>query len=128
MGPLEENISQQIGSLLIAPLVCYLQQPILNSMKILATKIESNKQVEHHFLSRTTTEQIANLREKMTQESHLTGLNKETITFGDISRLQEIFYENVHHEELYKVRNDAKLRAVLSTKTYDEFKYVDPLY
>lgn len=55
-------------------------------------------------------------------DSHLVGLNKETITPSDISRLQEIFYENVQLEELYKVRNDAKLRAVLSTKSYDEFK------
>lgn len=57
-------------------------------------------------------------------DSHLVGLNKETITSTDISRIQEIFLENIHLEELHKVRNDAKLRAVLSTKTYDEFKYV----
>lgn len=56
-------------------------------------------------------------------ESHLVGLNKETITSSDINRLQEIFYENVQLEQLHKVRNDAKLRAVLSTKTYDDFKY-----
>lgn len=56
-------------------------------------------------------------------ESHLAGLNKETITSSDISRLQEMFYENVQLEELHKVRNDAKLRAVCSTKTYDDFKY-----
>lgn len=55
-------------------------------------------------------------------ETHLIGLNKETITASDISRLQELFYENVQLEELYKVRNDAKLRAVCSTKTYDDFK------
>lgn len=55
-------------------------------------------------------------------ETHLIGLNKDTITASDISRLQELFYENVQLEELYKVRNDAKLRAVCSTKTYDDFK------
>ncbi len=58
----------------------------------------------------------------MMSESNLAGLNRQTITSSDISRLQEIFYEHVQMEELYKVRNDAKLRAVLSTKTYDEFK------
>lgn len=55
-------------------------------------------------------------------EFSLVGLNKETITPTDINRLQEIFYENVQLEELHKVRNDAKLRAVYSTKTYDDFK------
>lgn len=55
-------------------------------------------------------------------DAHLTGLNKKTITSSDISRLEALFYESVQVEELYKVRNDAKLRAVLSTKTYDEFK------
>ncbi|KAG4073464.1 hypothetical protein HA402_000688 [Bradysia odoriphaga] len=57
-------------------------------------------------------------------DGHLAGLNKETITSSDISRLQALFYENLHLEELYKVRNDAKLRAVISTKTYDEFKNI----
>lgn len=55
-------------------------------------------------------------------EFSLVGLNKETITTTDINRLQEIFYENVQLEELHKVRNDAKLRAVYSTKSYDDFK------
>lgn len=59
----------------------------------------------------------------MSSEFQLVGLNKETITSDDINRLQGIFYENVQYEELYKVRNDAKLRAVLTTKTYDDFKY-----
>lgn len=56
-------------------------------------------------------------------DSQLVGLNKETITSSDITRIQEIFHENVQLEELHKVRDKAKLRAVLSTKTYDEFKY-----
>lgn len=58
----------------------------------------------------------------MMNEFALIGLNKETIKPNDINRLQEVLYENVQLEELYKVRNDAKLRAVYSTKTYDEFK------
>lgn len=56
-------------------------------------------------------------------EFSLVGLNKETITSTDINRLEELFSENVQLEELHKVRNDAKLRAVYSTKTYDDFKY-----
>lgn len=55
-------------------------------------------------------------------KNQFAGLNKESITLSDINRLQELFYENVQLEELHKVRNDAKLRAVQSTKTYDDFK------
>lgn len=50
------------------------------------------------------------------------GLNKSILTIGDIQRVQAYCCENVKTEELYNLQNDAKLRAVTSTKTYEEFK------
>lgn len=50
------------------------------------------------------------------------GLNKDKITINDINRLQELCLQSIKNDELYELRNDAKLRAVYSSKSYDEFK------
>lgn len=47
--------------------------------------------------------------------------NKQ-ITISDILRIEKLCHENVEADDLYSIRNDAKLRAVGSTKSYEEFK------
>jgi hypothetical protein len=44
------------------------------------------------------------------------------ITKEEILQLQQKCLENVGSEVLYACRNDAKLRACVSSKTYEEFK------
>lgn len=44
------------------------------------------------------------------------------ITSDEIKRLTEQCLLHIQSDELYRVRNDAKLRAVNSCKSYDEFK------
>lgn len=44
------------------------------------------------------------------------------ITKEEILRLQETCMENVKAEQLYKLRNEAKLRASTTSQTYEEFK------
>lgn len=46
----------------------------------------------------------------------------DKITISDILRIEKLCHENVQADDLYSVRNDAKLRAVGSTKNYEEFK------
>lgn len=46
----------------------------------------------------------------------------QKITISDILRIEKLCYENVQADDLYSIRNDAKLRAVGSTKSYEEFK------
>lgn len=53
----------------------------------------------------------------------LAGLSKNgTVTTADIRRIEEMCYEQLRQGDLYAVRNDAKLRAVYSSGSYDEFK------
>lgn len=49
-------------------------------------------------------------------------LDKNKLTVNDILRVQEYCFANVKNEELYYLQNDAKLRAVTTSKTYEEFK------
>ena len=48
----------------------------------------------------------------------------EKTTPEDLLKLTEECYERLRAGELYNLRNDAKLRAVYNTQSYDEFKYV----
>lgn len=44
------------------------------------------------------------------------------ITAEELQKLQEICLQTLKSGELHGLRNDAKLRAVNTTKSYDEFK------
>lgn len=48
--------------------------------------------------------------------------NDLKLTIEEILLLQEKCMELIRSEELYAIRNSAKLRAVVSTQNYDEFK------
>lgn len=58
----------------------------------------------------------------MDKNNVLVNCYQTKITHTDITRLEEMCYESTRREELYKMRNDAKLRAVYTTANYDEFK------
>ncbi|XP_041769832.1 uncharacterized protein LOC121592451 [Anopheles merus] len=47
-----------------------------------------------------------------------------TITRKDIITLEARCLEQIREDVLYAVRNDAKLRAVLTSKNYDDFKNI----
>lgn len=49
-------------------------------------------------------------------------LNKARLIIDDIRQVEHFCYDLVRNNELNQLQNDAKLRAVNSTKTYDEFK------
>ncbi|EDW73887.1 uncharacterized protein Dwil_GK19453 [Drosophila willistoni] len=44
------------------------------------------------------------------------------ITPGELVRLRDICIDRIREGELYELRNEAKLRAVYNTQSYDEFK------
>lgn len=44
------------------------------------------------------------------------------ITIEDLKRLQKTCLERIRKDQLYNIRNDAKLRAVYTSQSYDEFK------
>lgn len=46
----------------------------------------------------------------------------DKISCQELKKLTSNCLNQVQHAELYKVRNDAKLRAVNSCRSYDEFK------
>lgn len=58
----------------------------------------------------------------MNESIALVKCHQKRITSDDINRLEELCYVNSEKEYLYKIQNDAKLRAVYTTKNYDEFK------
>ncbi|XP_031618371.1 coiled-coil domain-containing protein 103 [Contarinia nasturtii] len=58
----------------------------------------------------------------MADEQLCERLNKTHLTADDIRQVEYFCYDLVKISELSKLQNDAKLRAVNSTKTYDEFK------
>lgn len=58
----------------------------------------------------------------MADEQLCARLNNSQLTIDDISQVEQFCYGLVRANDLYKLKNDAKLRAVTSTKTYDEFK------
>lgn len=44
------------------------------------------------------------------------------LTISDLENIQEICLRKIKNDELYEVRNLAKIRAVNSVKSYEEFK------
>lgn len=58
----------------------------------------------------------------MNDEQLCARLNNKRITIDDISRVEQFCRDLNRSSELYDLRNDAKFRAVKSSKTYDEFK------
>ncbi|XP_070069319.1 uncharacterized protein [Drosophila takahashii] len=48
------------------------------------------------------------------------------ITSEELIRLRESCLQCIRDGELYELRNDAKLRAVYSTKSYEEFNGCSP--
>ncbi|XP_055321324.1 coiled-coil domain-containing protein 103 [Sitodiplosis mosellana] len=58
----------------------------------------------------------------MADEQLCERLNKTRLTADDIRQVEHFCYDLVKANTLSQLQNDAKLRAVNSTKTYDEFK------
>ncbi|XP_065073331.1 uncharacterized protein LOC135697504 [Ochlerotatus camptorhynchus] len=44
------------------------------------------------------------------------------LTVAEIKKLEAECLQKIQGDELYQLRNDAKLRAVYAAKNYDEFK------
>lgn len=65
---------------------------------------------------------FSNCATKMADEILCNRLNKTRLTIDDIRQVEQFCYQLVKANELSQLKNDAKLRAVNSTKTYDEFK------
>ncbi|XP_014102133.1 coiled-coil domain-containing protein 103 [Bactrocera oleae] len=51
-----------------------------------------------------------------------TSLQIDKITPEELMKLRSECMERLREAKLYELRNDAKLRAVNTTQTYDEFK------
>lgn len=49
-------------------------------------------------------------------------LGKRKLTIGDILQVEQFCYGQIEESNLYELRNGAKLRAVKTSKTYEEFK------
>lgn len=58
----------------------------------------------------------------MADEQLCNRLNESHLTADDIRNVEYFCYDLVKASDLSKLQNDAKLRAINSTKTYDEFK------
>lgn len=58
----------------------------------------------------------------MADEKLCENLNKSHLTAHDIQCVESFCQNLIKTNELNKLQNDAKLRAINSTKTYDEFK------
>lgn len=48
--------------------------------------------------------------------------SRQPITVEEIVRVREECLEKLRQDHLYQARNSAKLRAVLTSATYEEFK------
>ncbi|XP_034478158.1 coiled-coil domain-containing protein 103 [Drosophila innubila] len=48
--------------------------------------------------------------------------NPSEITSDELLRLRDLCLQRLRDDELYYLRNDAKLRAVTNTQSYEEFK------
>lgn len=48
--------------------------------------------------------------------------NSDTVTILELKHLEQQCVERIRSDDLYQIRNDAKIRAVNSTKNYEEFK------
>lgn len=58
----------------------------------------------------------------MSDENLCNRLETKYLTFNDILSVQQFCHDHVKCNEFYKLQNDTKLRAAISTKTYQEFK------
>lgn len=58
----------------------------------------------------------------MSDETLCNRLEAKYLTFNDILSVQQFCHDHVRCNEFYKLQNDAKLRAVISSKTYKEFR------
>lgn len=58
----------------------------------------------------------------MTDKQLCSRLNKTILSVNDILQVEQYCYDRVKENELYILRNEAKLRAVNCTKTYEEFR------
>uniref|UniRef100_A0A336M0F3 CSON009241 protein n=1 Tax=Culicoides sonorensis TaxID=179676 RepID=A0A336M0F3_CULSO len=46
------------------------------------------------------------------------------ISINELNNLQSTCLNKIHQDQLYDIRNSAKIRACTTTKTYDEFKNI----
>lgn len=51
-------------------------------------------------------------------------LDNSKVTVNDILQVQEFCIKNIMEEVTYNLRNDAKIRAVTTTNSYEEFKAI----
>lgn len=58
----------------------------------------------------------------MADEKLCDRLNNSSLTTHDIQCVESFCHNLIQVNELKKLQNDAKLRAINTTKTYDEFK------
>lgn len=58
----------------------------------------------------------------MADEKLNENLSKSHLTIVDIQCVENFCHDSIKANKLNELRNDAKLRAINSTKTYDEFK------
>lgn len=58
----------------------------------------------------------------MSDEMLCNRLEDKYLTFNDILSVQQFCHDHVKCYEFYKLQNDAKFRAAISSKTYQEFK------
>lgn len=52
-------------------------------------------------------------------------MSEVLITDDDLNLMEKKCLEDLKEEEIYYLRNDAKLKAVTTTSSYDEFKQVN---
>ena len=76
-------------------------------------------QSSHNFIAI----RVAKMAGASSSDDKLCGnLNKNTITIADIEIVEKFCFNRMRDADLYDLQNTAKLRAVNSTSTYEEFK------
>lgn len=58
----------------------------------------------------------------MSDEMLCNRLEAKYLTSNDILSVQKFCHDQIKCNEFYKLQNDAKLRAIISSKTYQEFR------
>lgn len=48
--------------------------------------------------------------------------NPDQVSIQELKNLEQQCIDRIRSDDLYQIRNDAKIRAVNSTKNYEEFK------
>ena len=48
--------------------------------------------------------------------------NPDKVTIQELKNLEQLCIDRIRADDLYQIRNDAKIRAVNSTQNYEEFK------